>query len=172
MKRVVAGIVVFLIAAGFAFAVCAQETNKEFPLLAGLDIPEDALPEGCSKPDLQPDDFPIKGLRQCGITTDSRAIAFMDQEATRVGAKSIEAMYYAVYKEEGELFVIGWAFTSTKVAREAYKNAAKNHRCFKAWQRGKYAIAFWRDMGTTDECMKQMAAILDRVVRRPDAKDR
>lgn len=147
MKRVVAGIAVFLIAAGFAIAVCARETNKESPLLARFAIPTGALLDGCSRPEVQPDDFPIEGLRQCGITTDSRAITFLDRDATKVGAENIKAMYYTVYKEMGELFVIGWAFTTPKVAEDAYTTAARNDGCFRVWQSGKYVIALWRDVG-------------------------
>jgi hypothetical protein len=168
---------VVLSAAGLTANTCGQEPKnddelkKKYPLLARLDMPKDSLPPGCSKPDLQPDDFPVKGLRQSAITTDARAITALDREAG-VAAKNTRAVYYAVYKEAGELGVIGWAFATEEVAKDAHQNVTKRGRSFKIWRQGKYLITLWRDTGTTDRCMQQMAENIEAIVRRCDADDR
>jgi hypothetical protein len=176
MERRILMVSALVIAIGVTVATRAQEPEnaddlkKKYPLLSRLDMPSDSLPQGCSKPALQPDYFPVKGLRQCAISTDPRAIAALEKE-TRVGAKNIEAVYVAVYKEAGELGVIGWAFTRAEVAKEAYKNLTERDRHFRIWLRGKFVIALWRDTGTTDQCMRQMAANIEGIVRHGDTND-
>jgi len=63
MKRRMLIVAVFLIAAGIALPIGAQESKeaqelkKKYPLLSRLDIPADSLPKGCTKPDVKPDAF-------------------------------------------------------------------------------------------------------------------
>ena len=167
----------FLIVAGTALPIGAQESNQvqefknKYPLLSRLDIPTDSLPKGCMKPDALPDNFPLKGIRQCAITTEARAIDALDQRFIMVGAKNIEALYYGGYDEVNELGVIGWALTNSEVAKKAYKNAAEGGRFFKIWLRGNHVIGLWRDKGTTDNCMEQMVVTIEDIVRRGDSKD-
>jgi len=141
-------------------------------LLARPDIPPESLPKGCSKPDLQPEDFPIEGIRQGAIAVDSRAITALaqDRRGPKVGAENIHAVYFASYREGNELGVVGYAFADAQVAKDAYKNMAKEHDDYRVWLRGKYVIWLWRDTGTTDKCMREMALIIDRIVRRYDSK--
>ncbi|MBI5759764.1 MAG: hypothetical protein HZA46_14700 [Planctomycetales bacterium] len=177
MERTMLIVAVVLSAVGLTANTCGQESQngdelkKKYPLLARLDMPKDSLPPGCSKPDLQPDDFPVKGLRQSAITTDARAIAALDK-VVRVEAENTQAVYFAVYKEAGELGVIGWAFATEEVAKDAHQNVTKRGRAFKIWRQGKYLITLWRDTGTTDRCMQQMAENIEAIVRRSDADDR
>ena len=178
MKLTIITVSVLLVALGIALTTGADESTnsqdlkKKYPLLARLDIPTDSLPKGCTKPDLQPDDFPLEGLRQCAIITDSLAITAMDKRATKVGANNIDAMYYAIYKEAGELGVVGFAFNNSQVAKNAYENLIKDDDGFRTWLRGKYVIRIWRDIGTTDECMQQMAAIIERIIQFRDKNDK
>jgi hypothetical protein len=151
----------------------AQDLKKRHPLLAQFDIPTESLPKGCSKPDLQPEDFPIEGIRQGAITTDSRAIAALaeDTRGPKVGAENIEAIYFACYREGNDIGIVGFAFANTQVAKQAYKSLKKrNDDDSRVWRRGKYTIWLWRDIGTTDRCMREMALIIDGILRRYDGK--
>lgn len=176
MVRRIRTVVAFLVALGSVATSVAQEPGetqelKKYPLLSRLDIPTEDLPKGCSKPDLQPDDFPVQGLRQCAVTTNSNAIAAIDKRATKVGAESIDAMHYAVYREAGELGVVGLAFKDAQVAKEASDNLARVGSAFRTWRRDHYVIWLWRDTGTTDECMQQIATNIERILQHFDAKD-
>lgn len=163
MNKTFCFIAFLLPVAGCALTARAQEPQKTYPVLARLDIPTNSLPNGCSKPDVQPEDFPVEGIRQCAITTNPRAITALNRQVTNVESKSIEAAYFGVYKEGGELFVVGFAFINSKAAKDAYKNAKE--KTYRAWLHGKYVIALDRDKGATDECMQQMSAIIDNIVK-------
>jgi len=80
-------------------------------------------------------------------------------------------LYYGGYSELNDLGVIGWAFTNIDVAQRAMKNAIEKDRFFTIWQRDKHVVVLWRDKGTTDQCMQQMAAILEDGVESGDKKD-
>lgn len=177
MKKSRLAVAVLLIIPGIALLTGAQQTKKDrdlaktYPLLSRLDISENALPKGCTKPNLRPEDFPLKGIRQCTITTDPRAIAAMEKRHFKVGAKNIEAIYFAVYKEANELGVIGCAFINPEIAKKAYKNLTKGQSFFKIWLSGKYVIVLWHDKGTTEKCMQQMKTLIEKVVQSSDKKN-
>jgi hypothetical protein len=174
MNRSMLIVAVLLIAAEGVMPLGAQESKehrelkKKYPFLSRLDIPTDKLPKGCSKPDLQPEDFPIAGIRQGGVTTDSRAIAALDRDrrGPNVGAENIHAIYLASYKERGELGVVGYAFADTQVANDAYNNMKKEHDDYRVWLCGKNVVWLWRDTGTTDQCIREMALIIEVLVER------
>ena len=157
-------IAVCLNLSGFALMAADAETESKFPLLARLDIPVALLPEGCAKPEIKDGRFPIPGLRQCAVTTDARAIAALDERVTKVGSMKTSGLYFGVYREKGELGVTAWAFATENVARDAHHNVVKAARFFKTWRRGRHVVALWRDKGATDGCMREMAAVIERIV--------
>ena len=163
MKKPFCFVALYLSVAGCVLTARAQELTKMYPLLARLDIPTNSLPTGCSKPDVQPEDFPVEGIRQCAITAHPRAIAALNRQIANVESKSIEAAYFGVYKEGGELFVVGFAFINSEAAKDAYEKA--NEKTYRAWLHGKYVIALSRDKGATNTCMQQMSAIIDKLVQ-------
>ena len=137
----------------------AQSLDERFPLLAQLSIPEGALPAGCSIP--EDPKFPIKGVKNRRITTDPRAFLFIDEETTKRLGKHIEAAYFAVYKEGGELGVMAWAFDTPAAAKDGHgRLAAKYQDRFRLWRQGKYVVCLWRDTGTTDKCHQAFAAFI------------
>lgn len=134
----------------------AQSLDERFPLLAQLSIHESALPPGCSIP--EDPEFPIKGVKNRRITTDPRAFIFIDEETTKRVEKHIEATYFAVYKEGGEIGVMAWAFDTPGTAKDGHgRLTAKYQDRFRLWKQGKYVVCLWRDTGTTDKCQQAFA---------------
>jgi hypothetical protein len=137
----------------------AQSLDERFPLLAQLSIPESALPLGCSIP--EDPRSPIKGVKNRRVTTDPRAFFFIDREMTKRFGKHIEAAYFAVYEEGGELGVMGWAFATPAAAKDGHDRLAEKYQDrFRLWRTGKYVVCLWRDTGTTDTCHQAFAAFI------------
>jgi hypothetical protein len=129
-----------------------EVAGDRFPLLARLTPPEAALPRGCCIPEGRP---PVKGLQNRSITTNTQAFLFVDRQLTELVGTNIQAMYYAVYREKGELGIFGWAFKTEEAAKQARDTLVVKHGDrFRVWLGQKYVLCLWRDVGTTDECFQ------------------
>ena len=138
-----------------AFAQAAESdggTTNRFPLLAQLTPPENTLPSGCV---VSKGDSPIKGLKNLTVTTNAETFVLTDGELTQQFGTNVQAMYYAVYREKGELGILAWAFKTENQAQQVRdKIKEKNGDRFTLWTKKHYVICLWRDVGTTDECFK------------------
>ena len=139
------------------------EVEQKYPLLARLSIPEEELPAGCKIPVNAK--IPIKGVVNRKITTDPSTLILVKEELSERFQKQLRAAYYSVYKEEGEIGVMGWAFDSKESAKEAHKAliALLGDR-FHWWQHDEYVIGLWRDPGTSDTCWKQFVSAIDKII--------
>ena len=138
------------------------EVEERFPLLGRLTPPKATLPRGCAVANGSP---PVEGLQNLSITTNSRAIIFVDEPLTELLKTNIEAMYYAVYREKGELGIFGWTFKSEEAAREARDKLVEKHKDrFRVWLNKNCVLCLWRDLGATDECFQFFETFLQRRV--------
>ena len=145
------------------FHVGVQSVDAQFPLLARLSIPASELPANCTIPEKPR--FPIKGIVNRRVTTDSKAIVLDGDELTERFGKHIRAAYYSVYKEGGEIGVFGWAFDSPDTAKEVHEVLAeKVGDRFRWWRHEQYLIGLWRDMGTSDKCFQHFEAFIQKEV--------
>ena len=139
-----------------------EVAGDRFPLLARLTPPEAALPRGCCIPKGRP---PVKGLQNSSITTNAQAFLFVDRQSTELLATNIQAIYYAVYREKGELGIFGWAFKTEEAAKQARDKLLEKHGDrFRVWLGQKSVLCLWRDVGTTDACFQHFKDFLDRQV--------
>jgi len=146
----------------FDLKAADEATAERFPLLARLTPPETALPRDCSVAKGTP---PVEGLQNRSITTNPRAFLFVDHQLTEQVGTNIQAMYYAVYKEQGELGIFGWAFKTEAAARQARDKLVEQYGTrFRVWLSKQYVLCLWRDTGTTDECFQYFAAFLQKRV--------
>lgn len=141
-----------LVIAAFHLKAANGATAERYPLLARLTPPEATLPRGCCVAKGSP---PVEGLQNLSITTNSRAIVFMDGALTDLVRTNIEAMYYAVYEEKAEIGIFGWVFKTEEDAKQARdKLVEKYGDRAKAWLSKKCLVCVWRDRGATDECFE------------------
>jgi hypothetical protein len=140
-----------------------SSNDRRFALLRSLTLVDKDLPPGCSVTKGKP---PIKGTQNRSITTDPQTFVFVDEELTKMFRPDLHAMYYAVYREAGELGIFGWTFATEDAARKAHDQLRKKHGDrFKLWLSKKEVVCLWRDIGTTDKCFQHFT---DYVQKRVD----
>lgn len=134
--------------------------GERYPLLTQLTLPESTLPPGCAVAKGQP---PIPGLENRAVTTNAQMFVLVDAGLTERFKTNVQAMYYGVYREKGELGIFGWAFQDEPSASEFHtKLQATHHDRFKVWRSQHYVICLWRDTGTTDECFQHFVRFLQK----------
>jgi hypothetical protein len=162
---------VFVAIVATGLTTIAQETVVNHSFLHQLTIPEDSLPAGCEIQEIPPDALPVKNLKNRSITTDPRAFVIGDERLDPlIDAKSVEAMYLAIYQEKNDFGIFGWAFRSTDSAKDAHRKLAASYANepgrMRFWLLDKYVVWLWRDPGVSHSCFDSFSTHIQHVLEK------
>ncbi|MGD9646883.1 MAG: hypothetical protein AB7U73_14300 [Pirellulales bacterium] len=149
-----------------AAAAVPIDTPKVFPFLAGLAIPPDRLPAGCTIAELPKNFLGVEGFENQWVSTDPRLFAMGDERLPKLlDPTKIEAVYFGIYRERNDVGVIGWAFHSAADAKAAHARLSESYKQeperMRFWRSGRHVVWLWRDPGTSDACYAALARFVE-----------